>query len=279
MKSYGPYLLFQIARFGALTVPQMLHLCQGKCKRSSLYRALDELVDGGFVYPILNAATRTRGYYATLDGRRFVFGKSHPLTTGVKAYELDHTIKTADILLKLSQYSNVTGIATHFELNPEDIKRFCHNRIPDGILRLTQNGQHFELAVEVEASIKDTPRVKDVLESYHQSVKRGLECKGVLIVTMDSKVHSSYTKAIESLPSEFQPKVKLLFGKELSGIRTEAFGELSNGVPSSWELIRTSSQAGTEYASIKSTLYLLETPCETPISATWVNQNNSEVFS
>ena len=74
MKDYGPYLLLQIARFGALTVPQMLRVCEGKCKRSSMYWALGELVEGHFVYPILNPASRARAYYATKEGREYVLG-------------------------------------------------------------------------------------------------------------------------------------------------------------------------------------------------------------
>jgi hypothetical protein len=180
MKSYAPYLLYQVSRFGALTVNQMLRICEGKCGRSSLYRALGELVDGGFVYPIMNPATRTRAYYSTLNGRRYVFGREQGLTPGVRSPELDHTILSAETLLQLSHYEKVTGISTHFEISHEDIKRFCYERIPDGIIQLNQDDHRFELAIEVESSARNATRVTEVLERYWETFRRGYECSGLL---------------------------------------------------------------------------------------------------
>ena len=112
MKKYGPYLLYQIARFGALSVPQMIEVCQGRCARSSLYRALDELTSGRFVYPILNPASKTRAYYATKEGCEYVFGKSAKSSTAIKAAEVDHTIICAEVLLELCRRENVTASAS-----------------------------------------------------------------------------------------------------------------------------------------------------------------------
>lgn len=40
MKPYAPYLLHQIARFGALQKRQIEILCDGKCGQTSLYECL-----------------------------------------------------------------------------------------------------------------------------------------------------------------------------------------------------------------------------------------------
>lgn len=256
MKSYAPYLLYQVARFGALTVPQILQVCEGKCRRSSLYRALGELVDGDFVYPILNPASRTRAYYATPDGRQQVFGTEQPLTAGVKPAELDHTITCADVLMKLCKFENVTGVATHFELSQEDFKRFCHERIPDGIIQLTQEGQSYELAVEVETSNRNASRVEQVLSHYWDTFRKGYECSGLLLIAVTRPIATMYRTALAQMPEEFQNRVRLLEGTDLQGLNQEAFGSPTANLSRCLDLARTSFHDEIKYSSTKSEIYL-----------------------
>ena len=276
MRTYAPYLLYQIARFGALTVPQMLRVCDGMCARSSLYRALGELVDGKFVYPILNPATRTRAYYATPDGKESVFGAELTSAAVVRARDLDHTILCAEVLLELGHYENVTGITTEFEICTEEIKRFCFERIPDGIIRLSQNGEHFELAVEVESSVRNSTRISQVLENYWQTFRRGMECYGLLVVAITPTVFQMYTRAISKMPPEFQSRVKLLEGQGLLGIRPEAFGIRLKGRPSCLDLTRTTFLEEVTYSPMKSGLFLAQAHCPQPTQGRARQQSQME---
>ncbi len=264
MKNYRSYLLYQMARFGALTVPQILRICEGKCRKSTMYRTLSELVKGDYVYPILNPASRTRAYYATQEGREYILGKHEPLTTGVRTRELDHTILCAEILMELSQYENVTGISTHFEMSADEVKHFCHERIPDGVFRLTQAGQHYELALEVESTVRNMERITHVLERYWQTFKFGMPCSGLLVVAMDATIFGMYSKAIQLRPDEFQARVRLVQGAGLLGIRPEAYGLKVKALSSCLDLIRTTSMGELSYTPMKTNVFLSQTSCQTP---------------
>ena len=256
---YAPYLLYQVARFGALTFPQMQQICHGKCKRSALYTTIASLKKARLLSKIENDASGTRAYFATKEGRSFVFGPHFPAPSGIRASELDHTIGAAQVIMDLSQYENVTGIAMPFEMRPEELSKFCYNRVPDGILRLTQGDQNFELAVELETSVKATDGVRSVLERYWQSVRRGMECYGVLIVATSPQILQRYTHALKQMPAEFSERVKLLEGIGLNGINPQAFGEKNKAIPRVLELTRTESMDEITYTSVKSELFLAQT--------------------
>lgn len=264
MRNYAPYLLYQIARFGALSVPQMLKICEGKCKRSSLYRTLSKLVEGDYVYPILNPASRTRAYYATMEGRRYVFGDHVALTSGVKTAELDHAIQCAEILLELCQYERVTGISTQYEMSMDEVKRFCHERVPDGIFQLTQDGHHFELALEVESSVRNSARINEVLARYWQTFKYGMPCSGLLIVAMSKSVFGMYAKAIQAMPMEFQTRVRLIQGPGLEELKTEVYGQKLGGLARCLDLTRTLSIGEIQYMPVKTEVFLAQTTPYTP---------------
>lgn len=256
MKDYTPFLLYQIARFGALTVPQMLEVCQGKCKKSALYRTLAILVENKRVLPLLSPETRTRVYYATREGRRSVFGSELPGTVGIKVTEIDHTVAVTNTLFELSRYTNVTGVATPFEMHPDEIRKFCYERVPDGIVRVTQNGSDFEFAVEFEASVKATDRARDVLNRYWQTFRRSMECKGVLIVAASPLILRRYQRALQELPPECSERIRLLEGIGLNGINPMAFGKREKAISTVLELTRNSDTGFLRYTPVKSEHFL-----------------------
>ncbi len=261
MKKYAPYLLYQVGRFGALNARQMLRICDGKCKRSSLYRTINELLKDKSLYHILNRSSGVSGYYLSKEAREFVFGADHKTNYGARACDLDHTFLCADILMELCRYQNVTGIASPFELSPEDLARFCHDRTPDGLFRLTQDGQHFEMALEVERIQKDATRVRAILERYWQTFKYGMECKGLLIVAMSATIHGMYTDLIREMPEEFQNRVRVVEGVGLLGLRAEAYGERTSGIHRCLDLNRTKFHDDVTYSPVKTNIYLsLSTP-------------------
>jgi hypothetical protein len=264
MRNYAPFLLYQVARFGALTIPQMLAICDGKCKKSALYVSVKELVDAKLLLPILNGATRTRAYYATKEGRRTVLGSDFPAPSGIRASELDHTVGAAQVLLELCRYENVTGIAAPYEMRPEEIARFCYERVPDGIVRLTQDGDDFELAVELETSVKATDNVQSVLDRYWQTIRRQMECYGVLIVGTSPEILRRYTHALSKMPPEFGERVKLLGDIGLKDINPKAFGQKTKAISDVVEITRTSSTGEIRYSPVKSELFLAQTAFTVP---------------
>lgn len=265
MKAYAPYLLYQTSRFGALSIPQMLMVCQGMCKTSSLYRAVKILVDDKLMHLMVNGATRTRAYHATANGREMVLGTRKGMAASLRAVELDHTVDVASVLLELCHHENVAGIATPFEMSLEEVRRFCHERIPDGIVRVKKGDRYFEYAVEVERTKRNYSRVNEVLDRYLQTFRRGMECVGLLIVTLDPEITARYRQALEKMPEEFRTRVRLLEGIGLAGLNLDAFGPRAQSQLSTLEFSRKSCPEGPQYSSVKSGILLAGTPFRGPI--------------
>jgi hypothetical protein len=241
-----PYLLYQWARFGALSIPQALHLAEGKCRRSSLYRELKRLVRRDLIYPLLNPATNTRGYYATPEGRREVFGDVEPMIPGVKTPELDHSLEVSQVLIDLCRFENVTGIIGPYELSATGWRAFARDRFPDGAFRLTQDGQHYEIAVEVESTVRSGDRIEKILENYREAFKT--PCSGVLFVTSGVTNRNRYMKAIAQMPEDFQKRVRVTQGVGSEHLAAEAYGALRTSSDKIWDLTRTESMDGFTYS-------------------------------
>jgi hypothetical protein len=255
MKTFAPYLLHQLVRFGALTIPQLLVLCTGKAARSSLYRVLNELIDTRCIIPVLHPTKRIRCYVPTPLGVSIALGESRPRAVGFRLNDLEHTVMAAQVLMRLSQHGYVSGVATQYEIDPDDIKQFCHHRIPDGILELTRGGHRFELAVEVETTLRNKLRISEVIERYDQSFKRGLSCSGLIVVSNTPAIHAAYEAALAKCSKPTEEKVLLLLGPELRDLNPQYFGQYNEGPSPSWEKTRSLSQDQAEYVPLNSIGY------------------------
>lgn len=252
----SPKLHYQLIRFGALTPTQMYSMNQGICGRSTLYRAIEPLKKSFWVYLWFFDKRNKRAYYATPRSRTRVLSEGSPLTAGAKEQELPHTLQCADILMALCTYENVRGLATPFEMSPDEINRFCSGRTPDGIVRVFQGDQSFEMAVEVETSKKTLPRVKHILDRYEETFQRRMQCERLLIVTETKTIHGMYTRALEKMPSEFQPKVQVIMPEDIFKLDEATFGKPTEAMKRSLELRRTVCQGRVQYFPLESTLAL-----------------------
>lgn len=255
MKEYAPYLTHQIARFGALTVPQMLNLCQGRCKKSTLYRSLSQLMHDRFIARISHTTKPLIGYAATRDLYPLVYGLGHERHTGVRTTELEHTVQVAQVMLELSHYSGVSGLATEHEWRPEEIREFCYQRIPDGIIQITQGNLKYEIAVEVEASLKSEREIGSILTSYRQTFLKRMPCAGLLIVAGTPAIFSKYQEKIAELPPDIEQQILLTTPEGLRSLNPRVYGVRGEVPGPALEQRRNTSKGVGTYFSMKSTSY------------------------
>ena len=260
MKEHVPFLAHQIARFGALTIRQMQAICQDQCSRATLYRTLGQLMRSKYVIRVTHQLKPLIGYAATPELFKLIYGESHSRHTGIRARELEHTVACADAMITLSRYSFVTGIATEQEWTPEEIKLFCRGRIPDGIVQITQGDLKYELAVEVETTLKSELETVHVLDRYHQTLLRNMPCVGVLIVAGNRGVFKKYERNLTQLPSEIQERVLLVLPEGLRTLNPTYYGILAECPGQALSHRRTVSQNEGAYISMKTAGYGVPIP-------------------
>jgi hypothetical protein len=242
MKEYGPYFNHQMARFGTLTIQQLLTLGRGRFKRSTLYYHVSGLIREGRLHRISHKMDPLIGYSATRGLYSAVYGKDHERHTGPRAKELNHSIAVANAMIELSRYSAVTGLATENEWAPDDIQDFCHERTPDGIIQISQGDLSYELAVEVELSNKGERETGRVLGQYRQTFQKNLPCVGVLIIAKEQAVFSMYQEKMKELPSDVEERILLTTPEGLETLNPRYYGTRAEYPGPALELIRNSSK-------------------------------------
>jgi hypothetical protein len=250
MKKYAPFLSLQLARFGALTIPQMIGLCQGSCQKSTLYRTIGQWTKQGLLRRITHPVKSIIAYAATPALYALVYGSEHQRRIGIRETELSHSLFFSDVMIELSQYANVSGLASEYEIEPEEARQFCHGRNPDGIIQLTNEGSSFEFAVEVETSRKSTEKMERILAAYKSTFFRNMRCVGTIIVAEDPSILARYQKQIAELPAEIEERILVVNLQGLRALKTDLFGERLTQPGQSLELIRNSSQGTIHYTPL-----------------------------
>jgi hypothetical protein len=162
--NHNRYVLQQIVRFGALRADQLWSLCQGVCGRTKLYEALRELRAARLIRSSYRVSD-TAHYYPLKRGiKQLNDGRARPHRQ-IRACDLQHTFKFADVIKDICRFKNVTGVTTEYEQEHRSWRIFCHDRIPDGAVQLTKEDHSFEIAFELEMSAKSQKRIEKV--RYH----------------------------------------------------------------------------------------------------------------
>lgn len=251
MKNVASFLMIQLARFGALTIPQMLLLCSGLCSRATLYRTLQKLAEYDLILRAAHPKKDLITYVATHELIKTVYGKNAPEIPELRIGDLCHTVAVAQTLIAASRFANVTGIATERELGEDEIKTFCFNRRPDGIIQISREGRSYELAVEVETSLKSEARAKDILDNYERTFDRAMLCAGTIIVAIPPAALTKYREHIEKKSEGFQRRVRIVASPELIELDPKVYGQraitIETSVRNTLEKHRTQSHGQITY--------------------------------
>jgi hypothetical protein len=252
MRMCAPFLMHQLARFGALTTRQMIILCQGQAKKSAVYATLRELADLGLAEGVRHPRVFKCGFRSTQKNYAAVYGEDHFRSSGAREKDLLHALLCSNALIKLCSYANVSGIATEYELDPHDLSVFSLKKTPDAIVQLTQGNTKFELAVEVEASSKNSRDTDRLLSAYEQTFSRRMQCRGLLIVATEPGIHKKYLERVSKMPKEIESRILIIRDSGLDALDAEFFGPTGEAPYSCLETRRSSSAGVVEYLPVVS---------------------------
>ena len=250
MITHKTYLLHQFARFGVLTVPQVLRLSLIERKRTTTYEIIRSFVSDGLITKICHPTKRIYGYVATPKAYLLTYGDYSVKYRKPKELDLEHAVLCSDVMIELAHRSLVTGIASEHEIDLESLKCFCFSRIPDGIVQVKRGNLYYELAVEVELSLKSPARIKEILCNYQRTFELGLGCSGVLIIALSKKTHTQYQSHIAVLPESIRNQILLFSDTQLSTLNTKLFGERWKNSGKPLDLLRTQPEGEIEYISM-----------------------------
>jgi hypothetical protein len=235
MRKDSLFIAHQIARFGAMTFSQLEFACQEKCTRSTIYRILNDLAHDSLIDRTLPKA-----------GSQHLFTPTRVLYEQI--YGDDHKA-----LLALSRYQFVTGILTEHEIHQNDFEKFCHARVPDGIIQISNADHSFDLAVEVERSRKTESRIDEILEKYKYSFLKGMPCSGLLLLVKDQVLLDLYETRTKKVLPEFEKQILITTLNDLSKLNERYFGELKSTPQGSLEKIGILSQGRSIFSPMIST--------------------------
>lgn len=264
MNGIQSFLLFVLARFRVLSVSQMVRICNGRAAQPTVYRAIKKLRERGLVMRVSHPMEPMICYTPTEEGHALVYREQDVEFPAFKLRELSHIAACATVFMALARRVNVTGFALEHELSTKAIDRFCHSRIPDGIVEVAMGTSRVELAIEVEISRKPTDEIQSIISNYRKTFEFEMPCGAVLIVAPNKGVFDRYKAETENLSQEIESRVVLIPDLELSTLNASIYGSDENRFRKSLEKLRAYYQGRAEYVPILSTSCLGEGLTQTP---------------
>ena len=251
MRREAPFVLYQIARFGILTIAQVRELCAGRCKRTAVYECLKSLAKAEYIERLAPAHFPNGIYRITSLGFDEAMGRSNEYAQKVRGASIPHTVRVTDTLLELSRYEYVSGFATEFEVPADELFDFSRKKIPDAIIQITRGDRKFELAVEVECQQKTWIRSEEFLSKYREVFEHRALCSGVIILCDLNQSYERYQKILSEGDKAFSKRFLLLQGPELPVLSSALYG-VRTIRGNTANKARTSSVEGIQYLPVKS---------------------------
>ena len=269
----GPFLYAQLTRYGAMTFPQMEWVLAGRTARSNLYARVRRWLQHGLIRRIAHP-TKPLWAYAVMprffgvDSYRDEPDEDLPPRFRVREVDLEHALECTEVMTRVTGFENVTGIATEYEVLPEDMKDFALGRTPDGIVQVLRPGdtEPFEVAFEVETSRKSDRRIREIIERYVRAIEspQSAACRCCLIVATRRPIFEAYANAIERFPS-CSKSFRVLAHSDLSDLKSQLFGLDRKKPGISTERMRTEFQGKIQYSPMKSLFHVFPQEASTPI--------------
>ena len=225
MKTYIPLFLELFIKFKVLSVPQLELFCGPKCSRRRIYEHLADLMQWGFVERVTHKKLIIIAYSATTKLLRDIYGIDEEKHLSFRAVDLAHTLACNRAAIALMRYSFVSGLSLEHELGQDELRNFCHDRRPDGIVQVTRADTQYELAIEVETSIKALYRIGRILKGYKETFEsKTYLCAGVVIIAPHETAFHAYQNELEKMPGSFRDRVILQSDLELEALNQKYFG-------------------------------------------------------
>ena len=219
------FILDLFVKFRVLTVPTIQMLCEERCLRRNIFYSLKKLRALGFIERVISEEIPYPVYRYALGLNSNAISAENKMTGPPRFLDSVHTQSCIRALHKLAKFSFVTGIACENEISPQEYKTFCFDRKPDAIAQITREDIQYELALEVEISLKSISRIEQILSNYVRTWSSPQYfCAGAIIVAPLETVYRVYEREISKLPSAAQDRVILQNSLELETLNPKYFG-------------------------------------------------------
>jgi len=225
MKTHIPLFLSLFIKFQVLTVTQLRSFLGQKCSRPRIYEHLKDLLNWGYVERVAHPQEGLIVYRATPKLLREVLGQTEEKILNLRMNDLKHTLACGSVANSLMRYSFVSGLSLEHELGTDELKNFCQDRKPDGIVQITRGETQYELAIELETTLKALNRIEKILSAYQNTFEsKKYLCAGVMIITPQMTAFETYRRTLEKMPTPFQNRIILQSDLELSSLNPKYFG-------------------------------------------------------
>jgi len=224
-EAVGKYFYKQLTRHGALTVDQLIRLHHGILGRSQVYVRLRKLYDQGYVRRASHPTKPIDAYFVTEKGYRAVLDPEDELPFNIREQDLEHTVACTEAMINFVYTPAVLGIATEFEMHPEDMKKFISGRRPDATLLVKVREHDWNFAVEVETALKSRFRIKEILEAYREATESKYRyCQALIVIATRPNIFNAYDEEIKKLSRDTQDGIFLMSDTSLPELRKISWG-------------------------------------------------------
>ena len=252
MRAISPYVLHQIARFGFLTIRELLELTEGKCGRSELYESLRAMIRSKLIARLTYSNTDSPVYQATEIGVVATLGETSDHPRAARSADVIHSLRVAQTLIALSRYEFITGFGTEFEIPLETWREFAHSKVPDGLVQVSRGELNFELAVEVEVTPKSRSRSQEFVNKYQDAFTKGALCSGVILVCDEPDIFDRYRSLLQGKGESLTSRFLVLQGPGLPPLNSRLYGESGKSPGFCADQRRTSFGDEIKYLPVKS---------------------------
>jgi DNA-binding PadR family transcriptional regulator len=225
MKSKKLLILETIATFGCISSSQLMKAFPDM-KPNTLYHWLRAFKRKGYIERVSHPRRDLLAYQMTLQGYKEVYGFEDRRVPAQRPVDLAHSIYLAEALMTLSRYNSVKEFSRENEIPSDKLKKFITGRRPDAILRLENIKNSYEVALEIESSIKNNNLIDEILNSYEMTFNGKKECRGVIIVTTSQDIFNVYTKRIGLRTPELEKRILLISINDLDKLNPAVYGKL-----------------------------------------------------
>ena len=283
MRASSPYLLYQIARFGSLTIREVRALCEGMYARTDIYAALKALREAKLIVRLAHPNVDSPVYQPTPDGVKSTLGETQDRTRPARVSDMVHSLRVAQTLIALSRYENVTGFASEFEVPLEQWQQFSRTKVPDGVIQVTRGDLIYELAVEIEVTPKTWARSEDFLFKYEDAFAHQAGCSGVILVCDEEDIFNRYQTLLKKKGEQLSKRFLIIRGPSVPPLNPNLYGEPRKIAGFCANQRRTSFSDGIRYLPMKFTsrefCATQLTPDKDPLSGKIKNEDKLQTTS
>ena len=217
------FLRGMLLKFGLLNRKTLFSLMKGTLCQSGVYKHMTRLTDTGDIVHLHRYYQVSSKLIAHAVGRN----NSLPIYLNHRTSELKHRDLCVETFVHLCRRSFISGFTMEYELEALKLQTPIIGRKPDGLVQVTRPDiGKFEIAIEVERSVKGPKRVSEVLDNYRTSFDKHSSLPlGLIVQAVHPVAFEEYKRDLEQRPKTFRERVFLSSQPDLSDVPESKLGK------------------------------------------------------